>query len=265
MTSSHPPAWLNPTHPPLSGEEAKAAVSSLISDKTPEFTKIIRSQTDEPVTQQSCGLVSWMLFSEPRKLASGKPVYGFIKLRGNYADSDLCKKKAADIIRNQDSRNKINVLPIGSWLPITDDDGLTKETINVQTEEDPLDDLREKAAKEKEKEQQRIMREIKEREEEVKNAKDYNDDTDHLDYYTMKRVTWMRLVEEKQILQKKIESVEEKVKETRKLLFQLEKRNPGHLGEWIDHYNKERRKAKIPDYIPSAALQEEYARYLTEL
>jgi len=266
--SNQPPAWLDATHPTLEGVQAKAAVSALISDKSPKdegYPKIVRSQTDIPLAQQAYGLASWMLFAEPKKLQSGKPVYGFIKLRGNYADIDLCKNRAADIIRVQDSKNKINVLPVGCWLPITDDDGVTKEIVNIQTDNDPLTPMREAAAKETEKEQQRIMREVRERTEEVKNSKDYNDDTEHIDYYTMKRVTWMRLIEERQILEMKIKSINEKARDTRKLLFGMEKRHPEYETSWIDHYNVERRKTKIPDHVPSSALQEEYVRSLEEL
>lgn len=264
MSSSTTPEWLDATHPPLEGAQAKTAVVSLISDRSPpasgEYPKIVRSQTDIPLANQSFGLVSWMLFPEPKKLKSGKPVYGFIKIRGNYTDVDLCKNRAADIIRVQDSRNKINILPVGSWLPITDDDGVTREVVNVNTDEDGLAPIREAAAKESEKEQARIMREVRERAEEVKHGKDYNDDLEHIDYYTMKRVTWMRLLERRQILQKEMDSIGDKLLDTRKLLFKLEQSHPNYTTGWIDHYNIERRKTKIPDYIPSSAQEEEYVR-----
>jgi hypothetical protein len=268
---SQPPEWLDPTHPALESTQAKLAVRELISDKMPApspnqgYTKIVRSQTDIPLAQQTCGLISWMLFAEPKKLKSGKPVYGFLKLRGNYADADLCKNRAADIIRVQDSRNKINILPVGSWLPITDDDGVTRESIHVNTDEDPLTPMREAAAKDGEKEQARIMREVRERTEEVKNAKDYNDDPEHIDYFTMKRITWLRLLERQQILQKEVESIGEKLKDTRKLLYNLEQKHPDYVTGWIDHYNVERRKTRIPDYIPSDSEDKEYLRSLKDL
>jgi hypothetical protein len=263
--TSSPPVWLDPTHPTLEGNEAKLAVSNLIvevkSDQT--YTKVIRSQTDIPVAQQQCGLISWMLFEEPKKLKSGKPVYGFMKLRGNWSDADMAKNRAADIIRTQDSKNKINLIPIGSWVPITDDDSVSRETINVNTDDDPsgLSGMKENAAKELEKEQDRIKREIRERAEEVKNSKDYNDDQDHIDFYTMKRVTWMRLAEERNRLTKQIESVEQKINTTRKVCYGLEQKHPEYKQDWIDNYNKERRKSRIPDYLPGKAEEEEYNKY----
>lgn len=267
-SSSQPPSWLDPTHPPLEGKEAKEAVKDLIVDKTPapgHYPKIVRSQIDLPVSQQECGLASWMLFKEPKKLQNGSLVHGFIKLRGNYGDANLCKNRAAEIIRVQDSKNKINILPVGAWLPITDDDSTTRETVNVNVDEDPLTPMRESAVKDAEKDQARIMREVRERAEEVKNAKDYNDDTEHIDFYTMKRVTWMRLLERRQILEKEIDSISDKLKDTRKLLHNLEKQHPNYQEDWIDNYNKERRKTRIPDYVPSSAQEEEYSRYLKDL
>lgn len=254
----NPPSWLNPMHPPLEGREAINAAEDLVVARP--YTQMVRSQIDIPVPQQNYGLVSFMLFNEPKKLPSGKPVYGFLKLRGNYTDVNLCKNRAADIVRTQDSKNKVLIMPVGSWLPITADDGVVGENVDVNIDVDAeYEKKRQEAAMEKEKEEQRIARELKEREQEVKTSKDYNDDTTHIDYYTLKRVAWMRILEREAVIKKDLEKIQKVKSETRKTLVDLDSKFPKYATQWIDNYNTERRKSGIPDYIPSAESEKEYA------
>ncbi len=257
-TPTNPPLWLDPTHPDLKGAPAREAVKDLI---IPTYPKVIRSQTDLPVTQQQCGLVSWQLFKEPKKLTNGSIVYGFFKLRGNYSDANQCKNRAADIIRTQDSKNKIRLAPVGAWLPITDSDDVSKETVNVSDDTDGMTAAKELAAKETEGEQARIMKEVRDRAEEVTTSKDYNDDPDHINYYTMKRVGWLRMIEHRDQERKKLEELEKKISISRKLLHSLETKHPTFATDWIDNYNIERRRVKIPDYTPSVVEDEEYKKF----
>lgn len=256
MSAEKKPDWLVPGYPALSGEVGMAAVQ----DKIVPFPQVVRGNKDFPVAQQAMGLVSFMLFKEPKKLPSGLPLYGFFKLRGNYSDEDMCKTKASDIICNQDSKNKIKLAEVGAWLPITEEEGggIVKETVNVNVDATEQDKLREAAIIEERKKADRVMREIRDREEEVKNSKDYNDEPESLDYYTMKRITWLRLEEQLELLKSQISSIESKKSDTRVLLADLEKAHPEYSEEWIDNYNVERRKSGIPDYVPSEKQEELY-------
>ena len=246
MATSSPSLGCVPDHPSLTGDAASAAVKHQIA----EYPRVIRGDKDLPVPQQCNGLISLALFKQPVLSKSGKPVYGFCKLRGNWVDLNQAKNQAAEIVRTQDSANKIRVVNVGEWFPITNEDGMS-ETVDVRvdipTEEQKLKEL---AIKERDQEQRRIMRELKEREDEVKNSKDYNDDTEDIDYYTMKRITWLRLHENVQLFRKKINDLEEKWKKTRKELSELEGKHPEYKTSWIDNYNKERKKSGIPNYIP---------------
>lgn len=258
QTSTQRPPWLVPSYPPLTGEVGEAAVNGQII----YYPQVVRSQRDMPVSQQSHGLVSFMLFKEPRKLKSGKPIYGFFKLRGNWGDPDLAVSQASRIVREQDSKYKIRVADVGAWLPISDDDTLDKKTVDVREEEKDTDTLKEIAFKQNEADRRRIMRELAEREDEVKRAPDYNDDPDGIDYYTMKRVTWIRLTENIELQRKQILNLEEKLKFTRGLLADLDSRHPDFVDTWKDNYNKERRRAGIPDYNPSEKEDIEYNAYV---
>lgn len=263
MAQSSPPLWLDPTYPPIQGIEAKNAVNDLMVSAS-NYPKIVRSQQDVPIPQQDYGLISWNLFKEPKTLPGGKNVYGFFKLRGNYPDVNMCKNRSAEIIRNQDSKNKILILPVGQWLPITEDEATVKENIEVDSSQS-ADPMKEAAIKTREDEEKRIMRELKEREEEVKNAKDLNDDPEHIDFYTMKRVTWSSLVTERDAMKKKLENIDKKIVIVRRLLYGLEKKFPEYSKLWIDVYNQERRKSGIPDLIPNAHHEKEYDEMVKDL
>lgn len=249
MSEDKSQGWKVPGYPVLSGEVGEAAVHG----KLVHYPQVLRGDRDYPVPQQGMGLISFMLFKEPRKLRTGAPVYGFFKLRGNYSDADMCKNKAADIIRNQDSLNKIRVAEVGAWLPITDEerDGVVQEVVDVKVDATEKDKLREEAIKDERMKAERIMRELKEREKEVVNARDYNDDPDGLDYYTMKKVAWQRLRETIEIQKRKTQDLEEKLKITRALLANLDEKHPEYVTGYIEHLNVERRKSGFPDYVPN--------------
>ena len=181
--------YRQPDHPSLEGKVLDEAVKNQILT----YPQVVRKDSDKPVDGQSHGLISFTLFKEPKPLKSGKLLYGFFKLRGNYKSREKANMKATNIIKNQDSKFKIRVVNVGEWLPIADDDTLVKENVNIKVDASVEEEKRELAIKEERERNERKIREIKEREEEVKNAKDYNDDPEHINFYTMKRVTWMTL------------------------------------------------------------------------
>ena len=244
----------DPTYPPLAGDAGRAAVNGQMV----VYPKVVRSGRDLPVAQQAHGMMSFMLFEQPRVLKTGKKVHGFIKLRGNWADEDQCKLKSANLIREQDSKYKVRIGEVGAWLPITDEQGF-EQSIDVKADATEEEKMKEEAIRKKQDEDKRIMRELKEREEEVKTAKDYHDDPDGIDYYTMNRTTWMWATEQIDIMANRLKDMTEKVADRRKLLGELDAKHPEHTTAWIANYNKERRKAGIPDWIPSEQMEKRYA------
>jgi hypothetical protein len=253
-TSPQQPSWLVPTHPPLEGEIGEAAVNNQLL----QYPKVVRSNKDTPISKQHTGLVSFMILKEPKKLANGSPLYGFFKLRGNWADQEQAESKGARIVREQDSKYKIRVVDVGEWLPLTDDDNLVKKNVNVNLDATDEERQRELAVREEQSKQNRIMKELKERQEEVQNARDYNDDKEGLDFYTMKRVVWLRMQENIMLLRNQISQLEGKLEGTRQTLRDLDLAHPEYAEEWIGNYNKERRKGGIPDYTPSSQEEEKY-------
>lgn len=249
-----PKKVLDPTHPALTGDEANAAVQNQLI----YYPQVVRSQTDTPVSKQHMGLISFMMLAEPRQTKDGKKILGFFKLRGNWSDLEQAESKGARIIREEDSRYKIRVVDVGVWLPLCDDDSLVKKNVNINLNATDDERHREDAARAEESKRRQIMREIKEREIEVKSGKDYNDDEADLNFYTLKRVTWMRMRENLESLENQRNSISKKLIETREKIRELDDKFPDHKDNWLDLYNTERRKAGIPDYTPSQKEQVEF-------
>ncbi|HMP28150.1 MAG TPA: hypothetical protein PKD85_01035 [Saprospiraceae bacterium] len=254
QTSTNQNSSLNPTFPPLTGKDAEAAVSNQIL----YYPQVVRSNIDEPISEQHFGAISFQLLEGDVRTKDGKRIFGFFKLRGNWASKEQATSKASRIVREQDSKHKIRVANVGHWLPICDDNSLVKENIGVNLDDNDEEEIRRKAEIQTEKQKRQVMREMKEREEEIKNAKDLNEETDSLDHYTMKRVVWMRMRENMQQLKNQSESLDKKYEEVREKLRELDASHPNYEHDWIENYNKERRKAGIPDHVPSKREEEEY-------
>ena len=211
---------------------------------------------DPPIQGQHLGLLSFMIFKEPRNLRNGMPVYGFVKLRGNWSDYSQAKFEASKIIREVDSKYVIRITQMGAWVPITEEDAFVKEKLDVKMRKGEIS-LRDEAVKENEAECRRIQREIREREEDVK-AGDIYDDPTSLRFYSMRRVTELRLMDTRVNLIRQLNSYKMILRKVQKETKRLERDHPEYIDQWIDCYNKERRKAGIPDYVPSEEQEREH-------
>jgi len=246
--------WLVPTYPPLRGDDTVG--NAAVEGQLIHYPKVVRTMTDPPLVGQRLSCISFMLFKESRKLSNGVPVYGYVKMRGNWADESQAIFEASKIIKEVDSKYQIRVAPTGAWVPITDEQAFVKDQIDVQTNKEEIL-LRGEAAKEKMAEEKRVKREIREREEELKNEGDIYDDQTSLTYYSMRRVTEKTLLESYQRQINQLESTKKILMKVQRELKKLELDNSEYTELWVDRYNEERRKAGIPDYVPSE--QEENA------
>jgi hypothetical protein len=255
MENQKLPEWAIPTYPPLSSDDlvGRAAVEGQIVS----YPKIVRTMIDPPIPNQSIGCISYMLFDEPKKAkGSEKPVYGFMKLRGNWNNQQQATFESSKIIREVDSKYQIRLAPVGTWVPITEDQSCIKEKTDVRMNEEEHH-LRDQAVKDKESEQRRIQRELHERTEELKSGDIYDDPTS-LKYYSMRMVTELRLIEELDRQTRQIQNVKDNIEKVRNELAELEMTHPSYIEDWIECYNVERRKVGIPDFCPSEDFMTEH-------
>ncbi len=239
-------SWFQPGFPELKMDDVgKAAVNGQFV----EYPKIVRGDNDPYIPGQQYGLVSFILFDTPRRF-EGKPIYGFVKLRGNYDSSEVAKAKADKIILEFDSKYQVRAAPIGQYVPITDNDRVVQDLIDVRESEKEIH-LRDNAIKQKEKEIERQAREIREAEEKCRNGPDEYDDQESIRFYTMKRVTEMRVREACEAQLTKFAQLQKTLGETRLLLKKLEAKHVDYPCEWIGVYNDERAKSGLPKFVPS--------------
>lgn len=248
------PTWLIPDYPPLksSDDVGKAAMNGQVV----EYPQVVRKMVDPPINGQKYGNVSFMLFDQP-KMLNNKPVYGYVKLRGNHESEETARADSYRIVRDVDSKFMVLIAPVGWWVPITESDTAIKEKYDVR-EDDKEILLRDEAVKEKEKKQAKIVQEIRDNEEKLKTGGDIYDNPESLTFYAMKRVTEMTLMETRKAQQEKIDHMQKKIAEQRIILKRLEEKYPDYSKEWIAVYNEERAKSGTPKFIPGEKQFDDY-------
>lgn len=246
------PEYFKPEHPSLTDEELKAAIEQQVFT----YPQVVRQMIDPPISSQRYGSLSFMLFDTPR-IFRNKPIYGYVKLRGNYESEVVARKDAFRIVRDIDSKFQVRIAEVGTWVPITENDCVVKELYDVQESEKETH-LRDEIAKQKEAETRRIANEIRDAEERLTKGKDIYDDCESIDFYTMKRVTEMKLHETYQTQIMKLKELESKIGEQRIILKTLERNHPTYTNEWIGVYNDERKKTSLPNFIPGETQFDEF-------
>lgn len=250
-----PPSWFHPDYPSLGQDDVGKAA---IEGQFVEYPMVVRKMIDPPIVGQKTGNLSFMLFNKPRDFR-GKPIYGYVKMRGNHENDVVARKDGHRIISDVDSKFQVRSGPVGSWLPITESDSVVNEIYD--TGEKGMEDeklLRTEALKEKEAVERRQMKELRESEEALKSGGDVYDDPTTLDFYTMKRVTEMRLFEAVENARLKVASLENTLRETHFMLRGLEVDHSEYADQWIANYNAERNKTSIGDFVPAAGQFAEY-------
>lgn len=247
-------SWFSPDYPPLNNSDdvGKAAVNGQVF----AYPQVVRKMVDPPIAGQRFGNISFMLFDVPR-MFNDKPVYGYVKIRGNHESDRIAREDAYRLVRDVDSKFQIRIAEVGSWVPITETDTVVKELYDVR-ENDKEIHLRDQAVKQKEKEASKIATELKEAEKKLQEEGDIYDNPESLRFYAMKRVTEMTLMETFKAQRSKMEIMEKKIAEQRIILKRLENLHPEYKVDWIEEYNQERKKTGISAFIPGETQFEEY-------
>lgn len=252
-SSYTPPAWLQSEAEKLKGDVLKAAVAGQLTT----YPQVVRSQLDQAIPGQAFGNLSFMLFDKPKVSKLGKPIYGFVKMRGNWIDPATSQREAAKIVKSTDSKFPIKIVQVGAWVPITEDETFVKDMVDVKASEQQPQ-LRDESIKKKESEAEDKMRQILEREDQLRKNGDITDDPQSLRYYAMNRVTESKLVEMIEATEKKLVDTKEKLTMIRDKLYNIEQSHPDYSEKWIDCYNEERLKSGIPAFLPA---EKQFAGY----
>jgi len=254
------PTWYAPGYPHLKSDDdvGEAAVNG----QSVQYPQVVRKNNDPPIIHQSYGNLSFMLFDTPRSFR-GKPIYGFVKLRGNHPDKDSAVYDSYRIVREVDSKFQVRIAPVGTWVPITENTSVIDEMIDVR-EKDDEHHLRDEAVRQREKEVRKIANELKEGEERLKSEEDVYSNTESLDFYTTKRVTETKLFEAVEIQKRKLKELEDKLIETYILCKKLEVKNSDFKDRWVNRYNEELAKTSSPLFTPISSQTDVYEKHSLE-
>lgn len=223
----------------LTEEEVKSAVETL--DNTSfisKFPRVDRTYADPPVPLQTFGLVSFTPAKGATPNSSG--VFGFAKLRGNYASQLEAKQRAEAIIRNIDSYHQIYHTYVGRPFPVTASSKYSAETDEIDIRKEMTASVSQSIKSKKQKERKEIE-EIKQREEALlaESRRDPEDVDPYDEYITLRvkkaQLSWTYLEHNK-----KMAEVKDIIVKTRARLEELEKGDSEFKEKYYAKYVKAR-------------------------
>ena len=152
---------IDTSHSPLTDKQTINAMKVLNKNNFPE---VERRYTDPVIDLQKIGLFSFV----PARGAvpNNQGIYGFAKIRGNFANENEANERAEFIIRNVDSYNQIFHTYVGRPFPITVDSKYSAETQEIDIRKEMAKTVSENI-KEKKEDEHKTMQEIKQKEEDA--------------------------------------------------------------------------------------------------
>jgi hypothetical protein len=227
---------------PLTDVQVSHAMKELnVSSYVERFPQVERRYADPPVELQKVGLISFV----PAKGATPneKGVYGFAKLRGNFASEQEANEQAERLIRNVDSYHQIYHTYVGRPFPLTQSSEYSKEVNQVDLQKEMASAMSDDIRKKREKEQKDIE-EIKNREkellEDVKKTEENRDD-----HYTTLRVKKAQLTWTYAETEKKMKQMAGVIAKTRYEIEELDRTHPELKDLYFNKYMDARRQAGL--------------------
>ena len=243
----------------LTENEVEEAMTELNNVSfTSKFPKIDRTYADPALSMQHIGLISFT----PAKGASpnSNGVYGFAKLRGNFATEQESDQRAEFLIRNVDSYHQIYHTYVGRPFPITSSSqySLEKKEIDIRKEmtESISSDI-----KQKKMDDAQTVQQIKNREEALI-ADTQKIEVDPYDEYITfcvkkSQLSWTYLEHIK-----KIKEIKEIMLKTRIEIKNLENSNPEYKEKYYEKYMNARKESGFKD--TKEEMENTFLQYLVE-
>jgi hypothetical protein len=245
--------------PALTEDEATNAVASLVhNDFVAKFPKIERQYADPPIHLQTYGLVSFV----PAKGATPdkEGVYGFAKIRGNYATEIEAFERCEYLIRNVDSYHGIFTAYVGRPFPITVDQKYARDNNEIDIRKKATDTIAEDVRAKREQEKKDIE-EVKQREKRLLDESKEDYVPDPMERYTVLRVKKAQLTWGYSQTMKQLENMKGIIIKTREEIKALDEENPDFQKTYFEKYIQARREAGISD---DHNTEENFVKYMVE-
>jgi len=254
--------------PVLTNEEVELALQDLNNDTfIRKYTRADRNYVDPAIPGQTIGLVSFT----PAKGASPNKngIYGFCKLRGNFATAIEANERAEFIIRNVDSWHQIYHAYVGRPFPMTINSKYSAETSEIDMRKEVTESTSQHIKQQK-LEEQKLTQEIKDREEELlrESEKARNDDCegepdiDTYDRYITLAVKKAQLSWTFLEHLRKLDEVRSIIVKTRKEIAELDEKFPEYKDQYFEKYREARVKSGLDENIRT--VQDNFMKYMVE-
>lgn len=230
--------------PQLTNEEVNSALKELNNNSfTAKFPRVDRTYADPPPPLQSIGLLSFVPAKGAKPNESG--VYGFAKLRGNYATEQEADQRAEYLIRNVDSYHQIYHTYVGRPFPMTASSNYSAETNEIDIRKEMTESIS-NDVKQKKQDELKTVQEIKKREEELL-ADTKKEEVDPYDEYITLRVKKAQLSWTYLEHVNKIKEIKDIIMRTRKEIEKLEEDNSDYKEKYYDKYMTARKESGFKD------------------
>jgi len=231
--------------PPLTEEQVSMAIKALDNTSfVDKFPKIERRYADPVIPLQQIGLISWV----PAKGATPNEqgVYGFAKLRGNFATEIEASEKAESLIRNVDSYHQIYHTYVGRPFPLTNNPKYVAETTEVDIRKGTTESISNNV-KNKKDEEQRVTDEIKERQEMLLKDTTEKTEDDPYELYTTLRVKKAQISWTYLETKKKLDEMKDIIIKTRSEIEDLDNKSDEYKKKYFEKYMEARRESGLSD------------------
>lgn len=247
------------TSPPLTNSEAENAIAELDNKAfTSKFPRVDRTYADPAINLQHIGLISFV----PAKGASPNEngIFGFAKLRGNFATEMEASQRAEHLIRNIDSYHQIYHTYVGRPFPITVSSKYSAETDEIDIRKETAKTISQNI-KDKKDEEQKVIQEIKDKEERlIEESK--REDVDPYEEYITLRVKKAQLTFTYLEHQRKMAEIKDILVRTRTTVSDIDEKYPDFKDTYYQKYMDARKTAGIKESEEDT--QGNFIKYMVE-
>jgi hypothetical protein len=245
--------------PPLTEDEVNSAIEALNNQGfTSKFPRVDRTYADPPISLQQIGLISFT----PAKGATPNEngVFGFAKLRGNYASELEASQQAENLIRNVDSYHQIYHTYVGRPFPITASSDYSAKTDEIDIRRETTSSVS-GAIVDKKKKDQKDIEEIKQREEALLAESKQTEEDPYETYITLRvkraQLSWTYLEHIK-----KLKEIKEIIVRTRLTQDEMDEAHPEFAEKYFDKYKAAREEVGLDLDKDKKETQDNFMKFL---
>ena len=252
--------WRPEQVPSLTESQSIEAVKELNNTYfTDKFPRVDRTYADPSLPMQYIGLISFT----PAKGATPNEngVFGFAKLRGNFASEIDANQRAEYLSKNVDSHHQIYHTYVGRPFPITTSSQYSAKTEEIDIRKEMTKSISENVRSKKE-DDEKTMKDMIEREEKLKEDVKKEEVDPYDQYITLQvkkaQLSWTYLEHKK-----KMDEIRGIIIKSREELKNMDSEFPDFRDKYFEKYMKARKDAGIKN-LKEDQLNDSFMKFMIE-